>query len=240
MKRFYLVVVLGITLLLATSVLAETLTPNPKNVTLTEETQKFVTDIALKKGVETESIQEIKQVDFNNLPAEINLENIDENNLAMYEINTGEDKPVYIITASQSKFKEEIKNFARKMFLTFGFSGEVFDSTFLKSAAGVFGSTDKGYVMIRDGSITGLSTSLEVIETNKDESVEILIYKNGEITGFRNSFKLDSIGAKTDYDIISEKSINFEKGDIISMKVIFSPGARVKDINTLMEISIND
>ena len=40
------------------------------------------------------------------------------------------------------------------------------DSTFLNTGTGVEASLEKGYVMMRSGSITGLSTNLEVLSGN--------------------------------------------------------------------------
>ena len=64
------------------------------------------------------------------------------------------------------------------MLLDFGINGEVDTPTFLNTPNGVEGSLEKGYVMIRDGSITGLSTNLEVL--SGEGSVEIMVYVNGQ------------------------------------------------------------
>jgi len=44
-------------------------------------------------------------------------------------------------------------------------------------------------------------------------------------------------GSKLDYDLINEGTINFQKGDIISAKVLLSDGVQVSDVNTLLEIT---
>jgi len=91
--------------------------------------------------------------------------------------------------------------------------------------------------MVRDGSITGLSTSLDVKTPSKKGIAEIILYKNGVAIGFRNTLETNSIGPKIDYDSVKENTINFEKGDVISAKVILSDGTQVEDINTLLEIA---
>jgi len=229
MKRFSIIFALAIVLLLGASVFAQT-------NSMPEKAKDFVKNIAIKKGVSEDKIESVEKVDMNNLPEEVNLQNIDETNLQMYKINLGKEKPVYVITASNDKFKKELQNFADKMLLNFGFAGKIENSTFLMSSTGVQGSYEKGYVMIRGGSITGLSTNLELENDLEGEVAEIIIYKNGKATGFRNTITLDKKGSKIDYDTMDKGTLNFEKGDVISSKILLSNGAKVKDVNTLLEI----
>ena len=239
MKRFYLVFALAIVILLVSNVVAQ-------NAPVSKDINDFVKNVAVKKGIPEKDIKSVEQVDMNNLPSEINIKNIDENNLAMYKLDvqdpnsTNGSRPVYVITASETAFKQEIQNFANKMLLNFGVSGEVKNSTFLSSAAGVQGSYETGYVMIRDGSITGLSTSLNVKNPTDGGVAEVILYKNGEAVGFRNTIDLSKTGAGVDYDSLGEGTINFQKGDIISAKVLLSNGAQVEDINTLLEITVKE
>ena len=120
------------------------------------------------------------------------------------------------------------------MLLTFGQDEVISETTFLKNAVGVLGSQDKGYVMIRDGSITWLSTNLEAIDGAG--KVEIIIYKNGEEFGFRNTFQITETNTYEDYDSISNDVLIFEKGDLISTKVVISGNIQIRDITTLLEI----
>jgi len=233
MKRFSIVLVLAVVLLLGTSVLAQ-------NIPVSKDISDFVKDVAIKKGISEDQITNVEQVDMNNLPEEITIENIDETNLAMYKLDVEDlngTKPVYVITASKEKFEKEVKKFASKMLLNFGFSGKMNTSTFLLSGTGVQGSYDKGYVMLRDGSVTGLSTNLDIKNSFPDGVAEIILYKNGETIGFRNTINLKESGSKLDYDLINEGTINFQKGDIISAKVLLSDGVQVSDVNTLLEIT---
>ena len=182
--------------------------------------QDVVADIAQKKGIDKSEIKDIKEVDFENLPNEIKIENLDETNLAIYEVTTYEanEKPVYVITVSDTKFQETLKQIVqRKMLLTFGLDEQSSESIFLETSTGVKTDVQKGYVMMRAGSITGISTDLEVLENNGYSEVEIIIYKNGQEVGFRNTFSVDSLGNKKDYDVQSENVVTFEPGDIISV-----------------------
>ena len=67
----------------------------------------------------------------------------------------------------------------RKMLLTFGLDEQSSESIFLETSTGVKTDVQKGYVMMRAWSITGISTDLEVLENNGYSEVEIIIYKNG-------------------------------------------------------------
>ncbi len=226
MKKYFTFLILGI--ILVGVAFAQT-------TQITEEVEDFVKKVAKSKGIEEEKVSDIKEVDFKKLPKDLNLQNIDETNLALYEVQVNDDeKPVYIITASKTKIKESIAEFAQKMLLTFGHDEVIKETTFLKNAVGVLGSHEKGYVMIREGSITGLSTNLETIDGAGN--VEIIIYKNGEKVGFRNSFTITETKTYKDYDTISKEVLNFEKGDLISVKVDISGNLQLRDITTLLEI----
>jgi hypothetical protein len=226
MKKYFAFLILGI--ILVGVAFAQT-------TQITQEVEDFVKNVAKSKGIEEERVASIKDVDFKKLPTDLNLQNIDETNLALYEVQvTDEEKPVYIITASKTKIEKTIAEFAQKMLLTFGYNEVIKETTFLKNAVGVLGSHEKGYVMIRDGSITGMSTNLEAIDGAGN--VEIIIYKNGEKVGFRNSFTITETKTYKDYDSISKNILNFEKGDLISVEVKISGNIQLRDITTLLEI----
>jgi len=232
MKKIFALFIIGV-VLLGTTVIAQT-TTTEKSV------DELVNEVISAKGIDKAAVEGVKEVDFNDLPEEVNLENIDDHNLALYAVNvTGEDKPVYVITASQTLFEKTVQKFAQRMMLNFGFSGELTQSSFLKTATGVITMLDKGYVMTRDGSITGLSTNLEIVERGDDEPIEVLVYKNSELVGFRNTFNSKIIGIVNDYDTISGETLRFEKGDVIALKVIVPQNTRIKDVTTLLEIETN-
>ena len=217
--------------LLAGGVLAE-------NLVVSENVEEFVKEVMKDKGINKENIKSVEKVDFADLPDEVKLENIDDTNLAMYEVDYGEERSVFVITVSDTTFKKALKEIANKMILNFGHEGEIGGSVFLDTATGVQTSEDKGYVMMRYGSITGLSTNLEVLEATDVGEVEIIIYKNSEPVGFRNGVLVNSTGIMKDYDTISKDTINFEPGDVISVYTEVGKNIIIKDVITIMEINI--
>ncbi|MCX6749420.1 MAG: hypothetical protein NTW17_01595, partial [Candidatus Pacearchaeota archaeon] len=52
-----------------------------------EDVLGYVQDFVSKRGIDAQDVQGVQQVDFNALPKEVNIENIDNSNLAIYEIN---------------------------------------------------------------------------------------------------------------------------------------------------------
>jgi hypothetical protein len=231
MKKIFAIFIVGV-ILLGVTVFAQD-TPN----TLDQNVQNFVKDVAQTKGVNSSDIAGVKELDMNNLPKEVNIKNIDNNNLALYEINvTNESKPVYVVTASSKFFKQTVKKYAQRMLLAFGFNGDIMASTFLKTSVGVTTSLQKGYVMTRDGSISGLSTNLEVVQNDLGAPIEVTIYKNSQPIGFRNSFTEKAPGVYSDYDTASGGAVTFQKGDVISLKIDVPGNAQVKDVTSLLEI----
>ncbi len=219
--------------ILAVGVLAET-------VVTSESSQRIVKDILKERGLDETQVQSVEKVNFSDLPDQINIENIDNTNVAMYQVDMGTEKPVYVITVSDEAIKgfKKDKIILTKMLINFGLKGEVKESQFLESAVGIKGSLEKGYVMMRSGSITGLSTNAEILDGNGD--VEIIVYRNQKEVGFRNDIVADSKGVKNDYDVQSTDTITFEAGDVISIYVKVNGDVKLQDINTLIEISTNE
>jgi hypothetical protein len=218
------------------------MTGEDTQVPLPESVQNYVEEFVEKKGIDSESINNVTEIDFENLPKEVEIENVDNTNLAIYQINydqpSSSNNKVFVITYSVEKLETQgdlIVSQDKREFLNFGFNGKMNSSGFLKTAVGVESSLEKGYVMIREGSITGLSTNLEVLEGNGN--LEIILYKNGEQVQFGNSFIIDSAGIKKDYDIQSKDIVTFEAGDILSLYVKASDGISWKDVTTLLEIT---
>lgn len=231
MKILVFSVVFLIILLVASGVFAQ-------SIGLSGDAKRIVSDVAQKKGINESDIKSIEQVSFNDLPDQIQLGNVDTTNLAIYKVDYGTDKPLFVLTASNESMAQYNKPSAvisKVMFLNFGYSGIMKDSGFLKTATGVEGSTEKGYVMMRSGSITGLSTNLEVL--SGEGSVEVIVYLNGEPIGFRNTILGNSTGVKKDYDTQSLGVVNFEKGDVISVYVKTESNIIFRDVINLVEIS---
>jgi len=98
MKKLFVILGICMTLLLAGGVLAE-------NMVVSDDVKTFVKDVVKEKGINKENIKSVEKVDFEDLPEEVKLENIDETNLALYKVDYGEERPVFVITVSDSTFK---------------------------------------------------------------------------------------------------------------------------------------
>jgi hypothetical protein len=213
----------GIILFLAVGVVAEV-----------SSIPKVVEEVVEKKGLATAEITSVESVDYNDLPEQIDIDNIDETNLEIYEVGVDSEK-LFVLT-----FGEKIEAptpVEQKQFLTFGYSGEMSDG-FLESASGVSMSADRGYVMMRGGSITGISTNLDVVNAVNSGRIEIVIYKNGEAINFGNEVSASG-GVQKDYDVQSTGVVTFEAGDTISVYADGVDDAIWKDVITMIEITTN-
>ncbi len=212
---------------------------------ISEEVLKYIETFVVKREIEPTEINSISKVDFNNLPKEIDITNIGDTNLAIYEIAYNElekgEQKVFVITYGVDELKAQEDLIAaedKRQFLNFGFAGEMIESGFLETATGVEGSLEKGYVMVREGSITAISTNLEVLGGVGE--ISIIIHKNGIPIGFGNTITVDSVGVKEDYDVQSNGVVTFEAGDIISAYVDVDEGLVWKDVITMVEITTSD
>jgi len=215
------------------------------NPAISESVQQYVTEFAEKKGVKAENINNISEVDFASLPKEVNIENVGDNNLAIYQVNynessTQEQKNLFVITYSTEKLAQQgdiIVSQDKRLFLNFGNAGEM-SNGFLETATGVEGSLETGYVMMRAGSITGISTNLDVVNSGSGANIEIIIYKNGEAISFGNTIDTSTSGIKKDYDIQSKDVVEFQPGDVISAyaRVVDGIGS-FKSVITMVEIT---
>ena len=225
-KIFVISLIVGIFLMLS-GVFAQT--------ALSEELDEFVKKVAEKKRINETEITNVTQVDFNDLPEEVKIENIDDSNIALYKIDS-ENKSTFVITYSYNGFKKvSTQDYYTTSLLHFGIEKTTNESVFLETATGVSGDLNKGYVMLRKGSITGISTNLEVTKGNGE--IQIIIYKNDEEIGFRNLVDASTSGIKKDYDIQSREIVEFEPGDTISIYAESTDGVKFKDVITTLEIS---
>lgn len=209
---------------------------------LGEKVSGYVQDFVSKRGIESQDIEKIREVDFDALPKEVNIENVGDSNLAIYEINYSEnnkDKKVYVVTYSVEQLQSQgdlIIAHDKRNFLDFGFSGVMNETGFLKTATGVETSESKGYVMVRDGSISAVSTNLEVVQSNAGQ-IEIIILKNGEQINFGNTISTDSLGVKKDYDVQAKEIVGFQAGDVISVVSKKTGDVAWRDVITIVEIT---
>jgi len=219
-------------------------TQKSKNDTSSSSSQnvkKYIEDFVEKKGIDSSEINNVTEIDFNSLPKEVSIENVNNANLAIYQIDYNQgssNEKIFLVTYAVEKLESQgdlIVSQDKREFLNFGFDGGMIGSGFLKTSVGITGSLEKGYVMMRDGSITGISTSLEILEGAGE--LNIVIYKNGNPIQFGNSFVVDSIGVKKDYDIQSKDTVVFQAGDVISLYVQSADGISWKDDVSLVEIT---
>lgn len=238
MKKIFVFLALGMILLLGTGVFAvsadlSNANPNTDSDVLNKDVEDFVKKVAEKKGILENNIKSVQPVDFNNLPENVDLKNIDDNNLALYEVDSGDNKPTYVITVSEKTYKKTLSSEDyKRSFLNFG-SSEIMQTGFLETATGVSTSFEKGYVMPRSGSITAMSTNLEIVKPSG--KIEVVIIKNSEPIGFGNSIISDSAGVEKDHDVLSHGIVEFEAGDVISVYV--KSDSELKDITTLVEVT---
>jgi hypothetical protein len=189
---------------------------------ISTQVYEYVLNFVQKRDVLPSEISFVKEVDFDSLPKSVHIENVGEHNLAIYEISYKEgnqEDQIYVITYSVEELKDQgdlIVAHDKRQFLNFGFAGTMTKSGFLKTATEVETSLEKGYVMVRDGSITAVSTNLEISRSNPGD-IEIIVYRNGEPIGFGNIFSTESLGVKKDYNVQSKDIVTFKAGDVISV-----------------------
>jgi len=252
MKKIFLVLVFAV-LLIGIFAAAEEISVSPEvsaavdNAAGTDvgpEVTGFIEDFVEKRGIDPNNIENIQSVDFDALPKEVNIENVGDHNLGVYEVDYSNEKQqpekIYVVAYSVEKLAAQgdiIVAQDKRNFLTFGHGGEM-SSGFLETATGVTTSLEKGYVMPRDGSITAVSTNLEVLEGLGN--VEIIVYKNGEQVSFGNTLDAGVSGIKKDYDVQSKNTVQFNAGDIISVYAKAEGDVVWKDVITIVEITTSD
>lgn len=130
------------------------------------------------------------------------------------------------------KDKKVVNKYARS-FISFGYSGQTNGSRFLDSSSGVKTSKDRGYVMTRSGSITGISSMID--DGSSGSELEVNIYKNGEEVGLRN-YMTSSSGLNKDVDVQSKNILKFDKGDVLSVEVNTDNSNSWSDASTSVEV----
>jgi len=210
---------------------------------ISTQVYEYILNFVQKRGILPSAISFVRKVDFDSLPKSVHIENVGDHNLAIYEISyKEEDKEdqIYVITYSVEELREQgdlIVAHDKRQFLNFGFAGKMSKSGFLKTATEVETSLEKGYVMVRDGSITAVSTNLEVFESSPGD-IEIIVYRNGDPIGFGNIFSTGSLGVKKDYNVQSKDIVTFKAGDVISV-YLKANGTDIVwgDVITMVEIT---
>tara|TARA_Y100000310_G_scaffold345731_1_gene468969 strand:+ start:3914 stop:4615 length:702 start_codon:yes stop_codon:yes gene_type:complete len=194
--------------------------------------EEFVEDSDFVREGEVDSVSQVNQSE---LPEDIQIQDIEENNVGIFEVNfteseSGEEKKVFVVTYATNDFrKKEVSVTKNIQSLFFGMSDEQVVSSYLETANGVL-TEGSGYVMMREGSVTGISTSLEISGRGK---LFIRVYKNGEDTGFHNLITTNE--GKIDFDLQSEDIVKYGSGDVISVYVQQSGSVSWGDVITMVE-----
>ena len=196
-----------------------------------------VENVVSGKGLDSKDIKSVKSVDYEDLPEQIDITNIDSTNLEIYEVDFPEDK-LFVLTFGRNSVPTPAA-VGQRQFLDFGFNGKMNEDGFLESASGVGMDSNRGYVMMRDGSITGMSTNLEISKSASSGRIEIVIYKNGKSINFGNEVSASSEGVQKDYDTQSMGVVTFEAGDTISVYADAHKSVSWADVITMIEITTN-
>ena len=225
--------IISLVLLFSAGAFAATFSAEKISGTITEEVSKYIEYFIEKEGVTSENVDKITEIDQSNLPAGADLRQIDKNNIGIYEVNytkEGVAKRVFVVTYSTNEFEGTGGGKTIQSYV-FGYGGIANESDYLDSTTGVKTGVENGYVMLRQGSVTGISTSMEL---SGKGSVYVKVYKNGEDTGFGNLISSED-KQKIDYDLQSEGVITFEPGDILSVYVEIAGEAEWGNVITTVE-----
>jgi hypothetical protein len=239
MKKEVVLIVIGLFLLVSAGVLAQTIseeqTGSEDEIDIDADTEEYIKDFVNKGNIaKQEEVNKVSQINQSKLPQDVEIKNIEENKVGIYEVNytkEGQQKKVFVVTyaTSQLKVKETaITKNVQNMY--FGFTGISSKDSYLETG-GVSLNGEKGYVMLREGSITGISTSLDLSGSGK---VFISVFKNGENTGFHNLIDTEN-SKKIDFDLQSEEIVSYSPGDVISVYVETSGNVNWGNVVTTVE-----
>ncbi len=230
MKKEGVILLVFVLVISAGLVIAQTVSEG-----LSKDEENYVKDFVNKSGINDNEITNIDKIDQNQLPDDVDIKRIDENKVGIFQVNFTKDnvnKNVFVITYASNEFKK-VQSSKNIQTLYFGYSGISSESSYLESSGGVKLNENIGYVMMRAGSITGISSSLEIPEGEGE--VYIRVYKNGKDTGFGNLIS-SSDSKKVDLDSQSEEVLNYLPGDIISVYVERS--GNIKWGNTVTSVEL--
>jgi len=110
---------------------------------VSSDVEKFVKKIAENRGINQSDIESVTEVDFSQLPDEVKIENVDNTNIALYEIKQkGKNSSAFAITLSGKNIEKIQRQVSfTTSFLSFGLEGESKSSTFLETSTGIKTST---------------------------------------------------------------------------------------------------
>lgn len=208
-----------------------------QTVGISDDVNTYIKGFIEKGGLNGSSVDQIREINQADLPDDVEIKEIDKNKVGIYEVNytgdSGDKGSVYVVTYSTPKLKQKTESKNTQIF-AFGSGSESTESKFLDSSTGVQTGENVGYVMMHSGSITGISSSLKILEG--EGQLEIRVYKNGEDTGFENLIS-SSDDKKVDYDLQSEGVLSYEAGDIISVYVEQKGNLKWSSVITSLEVT---
>lgn len=206
------------------------------------ETKVYIEKFLKQEAIEPNEINAIQKIDLGNPPDDVKIKNVDDAAIDIYQVNYTqgtEDKKIYVVSYATTNFipPAETLGLPPLEYLHFGENALSNGTIYLKTAAGVRSSAEQGYVMIDSGSITGLSTNLNIVNSGEG-NVHVIIYKNGESTGLRNTFDASKSGIEKDYDSQSPDVVIFVPGDIISVVVEAPESISWDDVITMVKVEL--
>lgn len=173
------------------------------------------------QGVLSGDVTNISELDKENLPKDIIISNVDENNVGIYDVDYFDgisNKTIYVVSFATQEIEEspigKIENYEYLAFS--GNSGEIGE-----------------FLVLDDGSIVGLSS---VVDYSGSGEIFVEVYVNSELMFISN--EILSSGDSFDYDIQSIGIDDFSFGDFISVKVISTESISIEEVKTIVKIKI--
>lgn len=207
------------------------------NSDIPEEVSDYIKSFVDNGGIKQDQINNVTQINQSSLPDEVEIKEIDENNIGIYQVDysqNNQSKKVFVVTYSTNEFKKKETQIKNIKYLNFGYSGNSSDSGYLDTSTGVSSGNSNGYVMMHAGSIIGISTSIKSLKGVGE--VYIKVYKNGQDTKFSNMISATD-KKKIDYDLQSEGIVSYEPGDIISLYLEINGDVNWNGVTILLEIT---
>lgn len=96
--KLYIIIAIVLVFLMASGVLAQ-------SIGLSDDVKNMINSVVEKQGIDKNSVKSVEQVSFDKLPPQVDLKNIDTTNLAVYQVDYGGDKPVFVILLQARQLK---------------------------------------------------------------------------------------------------------------------------------------
>lgn len=187
------------------------------------EEESYIRSLTEKQGIE--NISNITKLDKSFLPDEIDVSNIEENQVGIYEIeydDFGILRNIFVVSYISDEvvevFREPVEN---SFYFTFNKNNLSF-SSFVGS-----------YVMLKSGSITGLSSFVSLSGNGK---VFLYVYRNGESINFFNEISSGEVDT-IDFDLQSVGLNEFDEGDILSLYIVLEGEVSIDEVSSILKVT---